>query len=315
MEKPVLAIIVPCYNEEEIIKETFEHLNQVIENLISSDKIKEQSFILFIDDGSSDGTWDIIKELKEKNNVIRAIRLSRNFGHQYALLAGLRYSGEYAHCTISIDADLQQDENAIYEFIDKYYEGYEIVYGVRENREADNFLKKTTALCFYNLMSLMGTDIIKNHADYRLITRKVTRILSEYNEANFFLRGILPTIGLKSTAVYHKVRKRAGGKSKYSFANMLAFALSGIVSFSIVPIRVISFTGFLIFIFSLVMSLYVLIIWLSGKPVVGWASTVLPIYFIGGIQLLSLGLIGEYIGRLYREVKRRPKYIIEEELK
>ena len=255
--------------------------------------------IIFVDDGSTDNTLPVIKKLLSKNQQIHYISLSRNFGHQNALLAGLMQAQKFADCTISIDADLQQDENAICRFIDKYHEGYDIVYGVRTGRDTDKWFKRTSALFFYALMNKMGVEIVKNHADYRLISQRALRALSDFGEVNLFLRGLFPILGFKQGVVSHEVRDRFAGKSKYSLKKMLSFALNGITSYSIMPVRVITVTGFAIFSVSLVMSVYVVVAYLSGKAVVGWASTVLPIYFIGGVQLLSLGLIGEYIGKIY----------------
>jgi glycosyltransferase involved in cell wall biosynthesis len=313
MVPPILAIIIPSFNEEKVLDITFKRLATIMENLIDSSKISTKSFILFVDDGSADQTWNIIKHLEFNNIHVKGLKLSRNFGHQNALISGLMSVKDIVDFAISIDADLQQDENAIPQFIEKYYEGFEIVYGIRKNRKTDNLLKKATAVFFYKLMQIMGVKIIKNHADYRLVSRRVMNALSDYQEVNLFLRGLIPTLGFKSTTIFHEVRDRFAGKSKYSFKKMLSFALNGITSFSIVPIRIISCIGFLIFAFSLVMSFYVIFEYLIGHSISGWASTVLPIYFIGGIQLLSLGLIGEYIGKMYIEVKRRPRFIIEDQ--
>jgi glycosyltransferase involved in cell wall biosynthesis len=246
--------------------------------------------------------------------MVRGLKLSRNFGHQNALLAGLLKAKGQADCVISIDADLQQDEGAIPEFIDKYNEGFDIVFGVREDRRSDGVAKKATALVFYRLMNLMGVRIIRNHADYRLVSNRVLETLAGYGEVNLFLRGIFPSLGFRSAQVVHDVRERFAGESKYSMRKMLSFALDGITSFSVMPMRVVALVGVLIFFFSLGMSGYVLLAKLLGGAVTGWASTVLPIYFIGGIQLISLGVIGEYVGKIYMEAKRRPRFIVEEEV-
>lgn len=314
MEKPVLALVIPAYNEEPVLRETARRLGDVLADLARSSRIDDRSFCLFVDDGSTDGTWEIIRELNRTHSTVKGLKLSRNFGHQSALLAGLTRVRDEADCIISIDADLQQDENAICRFIDKYHEGYDIVYGVRTGRDTDKWFKRTSALFFYALMNKMGVEIVKNHADYRLISQRALRALSDFGEVNLFLRGLFPILGFKQGVVSHEVRDRFAGKSKYSLKKMLSFALNGITSYSIMPVRVITVTGFAIFSVSLVMSVYVVVAYLSGKAVVGWASTVLPIYFIGGVQLLSLGLIGEYIGKIYLEVKKRPRFIIEDEV-
>lgn len=312
-KKGVLALVVPCYNEEEVLRKTAERLTGELVRLSNLQKIHTDSFIVFVDDGSKDKTWEIIKELKKQNPSIKGIKLSRNFGHQSALLAGLNKVIDICDVAVTIDADLQQDEKALESFIDKYNEGYELVFGVRKDRNTDSLFKKVSASTFYTLMRLMGVNIIKNHADYRLASQKVLKTLAEYEETNLFLRGIFPSLGFKSTIVHHEVHKRTEGKTKYSFPKMLLFALNGITSFSVVPIRFISVLGVSFFVISIFMSLYALYAYIFYNVVHGWTSIVIPIYFIGGIQLLSLGVIGEYIGKIYGEVKRRPRYIIEEE--
>ncbi len=312
MKRLVLAIVVPCYNEEEVLPETVKRLLAIMKKLINANKISNESFILFVDDGSKDMTWNIIENLAKQNSQIKGLKLSRNFGHQNALLAGMEYVFDKCDCLITIDADLQQDENAIEEFIQKYMDGSEIVLGVRNDRKSDSVFKKLTALIFYELMLKMGVNITKNHADYRLIGKRAIKALLEFKEVNLFLRGLVPLIGFKTDYVFFDVKERIAGSSKYTFRKMLAFALDGISSFSVVPLRLITFIGFLIFVGSLIMGVIVLYTALfTNKAVQGWASTVLPIYFISGIQLLSLGIIGEYIGKIYIETKRRPRYFIE----
>lgn len=311
----ILGIVIPCYNEEQVIQKTEEKLSYILNKLVLDYKISEKSFLLFVDDGSKDKTWMILKKLKIQSEHVRAIRLSTNCGHQNALLAGLMEAKNEADCVISIDADLQQDENAIYDFLEKYKEGYDIVYGVRNNRNTDGFLKKITALFFYKLMHIMGVNIIKNHADYRLTSSKVLEALSSFEEVNLFLRGLFPVLGFKSTIVYFDVRERFAGESKYSLKKMLYFALDGITSFSIVPMKLITTVGFVVFIFSILMSIYTIYSKIVYDTTPGWASILLPLYFLGGIQLLSLGVIGEYIGKIYKESKKRPRFIIEETLK
>lgn len=314
MKSSILGIIVPSYNEEAVLKKTADRLITILDDLIYSKKINEKSFILFVDDGSIDDTWKIIKKLAERTPHVRGLKLSRNYGHQNALLAGLLSVKDKIDFTISIDADLQQDENAIYKFIDRYKEGYDIVYGIRTDRRNDGAFKKLTALFFYNLMNFMGVKIIQNHADYRLVSKNVLNALADFGEVNLFLRGLLPSLGFRTAVVMHDVRERLAGKSKYSLKVMLSLALNGITSFSIMPVRVISLLGFVVFLISILMSIYVFYAYLSGRAIAGWPSTVIPIYFIGGVQLLCLGMLGEYIGKIYMETKRRPRFIIEEEI-
>lgn len=314
MNAPTLSIIVPSYNEECVLEVTIMRLIAILNDLIKSMKVSEKSFILFVDDGSEDKTWTIIKEQNRINNCVKGLKLSRNFGHQNALLAGLMKIKDRADCAISIDADLQQDENAIYKFIDKYLEGNDLVYGVRTDRSTDSIFKRATATFFYNLMGKMGVSILKNHADYRLVSKRVLNALSNYNEVNLFLRGLFPTLGFRSTTVMFDVKERYAGKSKYNLVKMISFAINGITSFSITPIRMIGMLGFVIFIFCIIMSVYAFISFFSGKTVPGWASIILPIYFFGSIQLISISIIGEYIGKIYLETKKRPRFIIEDEV-
>lgn len=277
--KPVLAIIIPCYNEEEVLNETIKRLCQVLKDLINKQKISKESYLLFVDDGSKDKTWEIIESHASQNHFIKGIKLSKNFGHQNALWAGMEYVVDKCDCLITIDADLQQDENVIEEFIDKYTNGVEVVLGIRNDRKTDGFFKKITALGFYNLMKVMGTNIEKNHADYRLLSNRANKTLMQFQEYNLFIRGLIQSIGFKKDYVYFDVRDRIAGESKYPFHKMLSFALDGITSFSIIPLRIITFLGFIVFLVSIIMSLYTLFITLfTDKAVPGWASTVLPIY-------------------------------------
>lgn len=315
MSKPKLAIVVPCYNEEEVLPRTAKRLLEVLDGLISPNKINDESFILFVDDGSKDRTWTIIEDLTKQNTKIKGLKLTRNFGHQNALLAGMEYVFNKCDCLITIDADLQHDEQAIGEFVQKYIDGAEIVLGIRKDRKVDSIFKKLTALIFYQLLLKMGVNIIKNHADYRLISNTALKALLEFKEVNLFLRGLIHLIGFKTDYVFFDVKERFAGQTKYPLRKMLALALDGITSFSVVPLRLITLIGFLIFMGSLIMSGYIFYTAIfTNKSVPGWASTVLPIYFIGGIQLLSLGIIGEYIGKIYMETKRRPRYIVEKEI-
>jgi len=310
-----LALVLPCYNEEEVLEETIAKLTEVLNNLISKNKISEKSYMVCVDDGSKDKTWNIINQLSTLNIFVKGVKLSKNQGHQNALLAGMNYVADKCDCLISLDADLQQDENSIVDFVNKYLDGSEVVLGIRNDRGTDGLFKKLSALAFYKLMQSMGVDIIKNHADYRLLSNKANKALLEFKEVNLFLRGLVSLIGFKTDYVYFDVKDRFAGESKYTLSKMLSFAIDGITSFSIVPLRIISFLGFIIFLLSFIMGLYILEISLfTNNAVPGWASTVLPIYFIGGIQLLSIGIVGEYIGKIYNETKRRPRYFIETEI-
>ncbi len=311
----ILAIVVPCYNEESVLTETATQINKVLEDLIQDKKISDESFVYFVDDGSVDRTWEIIKGLHEENNKrFKGLKLSRNVGHQNALMAGLEGVQEKADCAISLDADLQDDVSVIGEMIDKFDEGYEIVYGVRRSRQKDRPFKKYSALFFYKVMHLLKTNIVFDHADYRLISKRVLENLVSFKEVNLFIRAIIPLIGYKSTKVFYDRKGRYLGESKYPLKKMLSFAIEGITSFSVTPLRFITIIGLIIFIGSCLLSLWALWLKLTGKSIPGWTSTVLPLYFIGGVQLLSIGIVGEYLGKVYKEVKARPRYFKEEEL-
>lgn len=316
MKKTKLAIVVPCYNEEEVLKETSKRLLLVLKDLEIKGKINNESIILFVNDGSTDRTWVIIEKLAQKEERIKGISFSRNFGHQNALFAGLMHSKDLTDCILSIDADLQQDENAIEKFVDKYHEGFEIVNGIRSDRSTDSFFKRTSASFFYKLMKIMGVQITKNSADYRLLSSRVIEELARFEEVNLFLRGLFPLLGFKTAYVEHEVRGRFAGKSKYSLKKMILFAIEGITSFSVAPIRFVTLIGFVSMIFCILMILYASFTAIFTSTVVpGWASTVIPLYFLGSVQILSLGIIGEYVGRIYMESKRRPKYVIEKIIK
>ena len=308
----ILYIIVPCYNEEEVINQSSKVLSEKLLSLISNKKISGKSKILFIDDGSTDSTWDKLQKLYQENSYVSAIRLAANSGHQNAILAGLFKASGFCDVTITIEVDLQQDINAIDEFLEKYYSGCDIVYGVRNTRKTDGLFKKASALFFYKLMSLLGVKITKNHADYRLLSKKVILALMQFKEVNLFLRGIIPTIGFKTDVVYFDVQERKAGTSKYTMRKMTALALNGITSFSIKPIRIITLIGFLTFLMGIGFSIYYLVQYITGNSslIPGWVTTVLSIWLIGGLQLLSIGIIGEYIGKSYFETKERPKFII-----
>jgi polyisoprenyl-phosphate glycosyltransferase len=313
MEKgsPILSIVVPCFREERVLPETVKRLSKVLEGLNQEQLIAPQSYILFVDDGSEDETWAVMKRLNQANPHLRIMKLARNSGHQNALLAGLMAAKKDADCLVSIDADLQDDVNVIRDFILRFHEGYEVVYGVRKERKTDTFLKRTTALGFYSLMRKMGVNLVYNHADYRLISRQVAEHLEEYSEVNLFLRGIIPLIGFSSTTVYYDRQERFAGESKYPLKKMLAFAWDGITSFSVTPIRLISAFGIGLFLLSLGEGGYAIVSKLLGHTVSGWASLMVSIWFIGGLILMGLGTIGEYVGKVYMEVKQRPKYIVE----
>ncbi|ALS25945.1 glycosyl transferase [Paenibacillus sp. 32O-W] len=310
-EYPNLTIVVPCFNEEEVLRETTNRLLKVIEKLIQKGLVSKKSSILYVDDGSCDGTWEIICSLGSETERVKGIKLAKNVGHQNALLAGLHSSSRNSDCVISIDADLQDDVNAVEEFILKFHEGYEVVYGVRSSREKDSFFKRNTAQGFYRVMKMMGVNLVYNHADYRLLSHRALIHLLEFREVNLFLRGIVPLIGFKSTNVYYARNERFAGKSKYPLTKMIKFALEGITSFSISPIRLVTLVGIIIFLLSLVAGFYALFAKIIGIAVSGWTSLILSVWFLGGIQLVGLGVLGEYVGRIYMEVKRRPKYIIE----
>ena len=311
-EKRVLYLVVPCYNEEEVLDETAKQLNQKLEGLISSGKVSGDSRILFVNDGSKDQTWMIISRLHEEYRLVSGLNLSRNRGHQNAVLAGLMYAKEHADVAISLDADLQDDVNAIDEMVEKYYAGNDVVYGVRSSRKKDTFFKKTTAEGYYKILKWMGVDIVFNHADYRLMSKRVLDQLENYKEVHLFLRGMVPLTGYPSDTVYYERNERFAGESKYPLKKMLAFAFDGISSFSVKPIRFIVWLGFLVFFVSLVMLIYSIVRHAMGHTVLGWSSLIVSIWALGGLQLLSIGVIGEYIGKVYMETKARPKFAIQD---
>ena len=309
MKTPILYVVIPCYNEELCLDETTKRLSSKFESLIAANKISKDSKIVYVDDGSKDKTWEKIENFSK--NVI-GIKLAHNKGHQNALIAGLMYAKDHSDITISLDADLQDDINAIDEMIEKYQEGCQIVYGVRSERKKDSRFKRTTAQGFYKVMKHLGVEIVYNSADYRLMSKRALEELSKYNEANLFLRGIVPTLGFKTAIVKYARAERFAGESKYPLKKMLNFAWDGITSFSIKPIRLILSIGLLIFISSLAIILYSLVIKLIGLAVSGWTFIVCSIWLLGGLQMFSIGLIGEYVGKTYTETKNRPRYIIEQ---
>lgn len=316
MRKPTLAIIIPCFNEELLIESTVNSLFEVINSLIDKGKILPDSYLYLVDDGSKDKTWQIIEKLHKENGLVKGVRFVRNYGNQKALMAGLLGVREIGcDCVVSIDADLQQDQWAIESFVDKYSEGYDIVSGIRNGRETDGFFKKYTALFFYKLMNLLGAKIPVNHSDYRLVSKRALDILAQYPEKQLFLRGFFHEIGLKTAYVKFNVTPRLLGKSKFNFLSLLGLALNGITSFSIIPLRIVAVLGFLMALFSFGLGLEVLYekIFLNSTPK-GWATQVVMLAFFGGIQIFCLGIIGEYVGQVYREVKSRPRYIKDIEL-
>lgn len=313
MKSPVLSIVVPCYNEQEVFTFCLEELLYRIKNMIQKGKIDTKSHIVFIDDGSKDQTWDLIEKASVDFNGVKGVKLSRNKGHQTALMAGLSICIE-SDITISIDADLQDDTSAIEKMVDSYLSGNDIVYGVRNDRTSDSFFKKFTAESFYKLMSLMGVNQIENHADFRLLSKRALRALLQYKEQNLYIRGLIPLIGYPSDKVYYSRSERMAGESKYPLKKMLSLALEGITSFSVTPLRVVTAIGFMISIISSIGVLYTLTQYFIGNTVSGWASVILAVLFIGGVQMLCLGVIGEYIGKIYMESKKRPKFFLENEI-
>ena len=309
-----LYLVIPCYNEEEVLNETAQRTKAKIEALIERGKISKESKICFVDDGSADRTWDLISAYALEDSRFCGIKLSRNKGHQNALLAGLMSVKEYCDAAISLDADLQDDIDAIDAMIDKYNDGCEIVYGVRSSRKTDKMFKRTTARCFYKMMRAMGVELVYDHADYRLMSRRAIEALADFDEVNLFLRGLVPLIGFKSGSVEYERNKRFAGKSKYPFHKMCSFAFEGVTSMSVKPIRMISALGVLLFLASIGMLGYSLIRHFSGNTVEGWTSIVVSVWAVGGLQLLAIGVIGEYIGKIYLETKHRPKYIIDKTL-
>lgn len=310
-----LGIVVPCYNEEEVLEIASKALREVLTDLISKQKIAEDSFILFVNDGSKDRTWELIEEEHKKYPVsVLGLKLAGNVGHQFALTAGLITAKDMCDVTVSIDADLQDDVNVIEEMIDKFHAGNDIVYGVRKERKTDTFFKRVTAQGFYKLMSLMGVKTIYNHADFRLMSRRAVEQFSKYKETNLFLRGMMPLIGYQTDCVYYDRLERVAGESKYPLKKMLALAFNGISSFSVKPITMVTGLGVFILIASLCAAVYAVISYFMGHVVPGWTSLILSIWFLGGVQLLSIGLVGQYIGKIYMEVKQRPRYNIEKVL-
>ncbi|HZG56770.1 glycosyltransferase family 2 protein [Paenibacillus sp.] len=309
--QPTLAVVVPCFNEEAVLPETIRRIRAQLDRLIERQAISPDSFMLFVDDGSSDSTWPIIVAYGERDAAVRGVKLARNAGHQHALLAGLLHAKEAADCVISIDADLQDDVEAFEAFIERYKEGCEIVYGVRAARAEDTWFKRETANAFYALMKRMGTPVIPNHADYRLMSARAIGQLACYGESNLFLRGLIPQLGLRSSTVAYDRRSRFAGESKYPLRKMISFAWNGITSLSVAPIRLVLGTGLALFAASVAAGGYALYAHGRGAAVPGWTSMMLTAWLLGGIQLICLGVVGEYVGKVYKETKRRPRYFIE----
>ncbi len=306
-----LYLVIPCYDEETVLPETLRRTTELLHIMVENGKIAPESKILCVDDGSNDGTWTLIEEIAKKNSMVLGLKLAKNVGHQNALLAGLMEAKLHCDCCISMDADLQDDIHAIPEFVEKYYQGNDVVYGVRIQRKSDTLFKRATAKMFYRILSWLGADVLENHADYRLLSKKALNALAQYPEVNLFLRGMVRLIGFSSDVVYYERGKRMAGESKYPLRKMLSFAFDGVTSFSIKPIRLVLGMGILACIFALFAAGYTLFARFFGYSVSGWSSLMISIWFLGGVQLISIGVIGEYIGKIYKETKRRPRYIVE----
>lgn len=308
-----LYMVIPCYNEEKVLPETARQLREKFQSLLSRSLISPQSRIVFVNDGSSDKTWQIIEELHQNApEIFSGITLSHNCGHQNAVLAGLMTVREICDISITMDADLQDDINAVDEMLERYYQGYHVVYGVRSARKTDTFFKKFTAGAFYKFMKIMGADVVYNHADFRLMSRRVLTELADFKEVNLFLRGMIPLIGFKSCSVYYERHERFAGESKYPLRKMISFAVNGITSFSTKPLKLITTLGFLMSIISVIAFIWSFTVKITGLSVLGWSSTICSIWLIGGLQLFCLGIIGEYVGKIYAEVKGRPRFIVED---
>ena len=313
-EDNLLTVVIPCYNEEEVLPETIKELSQIMTKLISSNQINSQSKLLFVDDGSKDKTWSLIQKYSKDNELVTGIKFSRNYGHQNALLAGMTTAVQHSDMIITIDADLQDDVNAIYEMVAKYHESIDVVYGVRNSRETDTAFKRQTALAFYGLMSKLGVDMVPNSADYRLMSKRATEGLLSFKERNLFLRGMVPLVGYSSAKVYYARKERFAGESKDPLKKMIKFAFDGITSCSTVPIKLITNLGLLIVFVGICLFIYAIIRKVEGQVEAGWTSLMASMWLIGGIQLVCLSVIGEYIGKIFTEVKQRPRFTIEEDI-
>lgn len=312
-ENKMLTIVVPCYNEEEVLPETVKELGGVLENMIAEQKVDEKSKILFVDDGSKDKTWNLIQKYEHERDYITGIKFSRNFGHQNALVAGLTTAVNFSDMMITIDADLQDDINAIPKMVQKYHEGKDIVYGVRNNRDTDTVFKRKTAMAFYGLMKKLGVNMVPNSADYRLMSKRAVETLLQFKERNLFLRGMVPMVGFPSAKVYYARKERFAGESKYPLKKMIKFALDGITSFSTAPIKLIMGLGIGVVFIGFVLLIYTLVQHCLGHVVAGWSSMMISLWVLGGVQLICISMIGEYIGKIYSEVKARPRFTIEED--
>lgn len=308
----ILAIIVPCYNEESVLEETTGRISEILNSLICENLISMDSFILYVNDGSNDNTWPLICRFHTMNKFVRGINLAGNVGHQNALWAGLSVAKESADIMVSIDADLQDDVNAIREMVGKYLKGCDIVYGVRNDRKTDSWFKRNSALFFYKIMEIMGTETIYNHADFRLMTKRSVEYLLQFKERNLFIRGLVPLVGYKTDMVYYDRRERFAGESKYPLSKMLNFAIEGVTSFSVKPIRLILILGVIFIVFAMIVLIWILWSYLTNNVVRGWASLMLSVWFCSGCILTALGVVGEYIGKIYMESKNRPRYNIEQ---
>lgn len=310
MSNPILYIVVPCYNEEEVLRETNRRLAALLDSLVKDNMIGAGR-ILYVDDGSRDHTWQLVEEFAAAGSPVKGLKLAHNVGHQQALWAGLEYAAAHADAVVSIDADLQDNVDSIREMVDYFNKGIDIVYGVRHERRTDSFFKKTTAQLFYRLMSNLGGEIVYNHADFRLMSRRAVEALMSYPERNLFLRGMVCSMGYPSAVVYYDREKRFAGESKYPFSKMLSFAVDGITSFSVRPLRYIVLLGLLFILISIVAIIYGFLSYLEGDTIPGWTSLLVSIWFIGGMVTTAIGIIGEYVGKIYKEVKRRPRYFVE----
>jgi glycosyltransferase involved in cell wall biosynthesis len=314
MDAPILYIVVPCYNEEEALPHSSKRLGALLADLVEKGMIRPESRITLVDDGSKDATWRVITELHEKDPRFEGVKLAHNAGHMNALWAGMTMVAERCDCLVTIDADLQDDVNAIYGFLENYRAGADVVYGVRANRETDTAFKRVTAQGFYKMMRIMGVETVYNHADYRLLSRRAVQALLSFGEVNMFLRGMVPMLGFRTATVPYERGTRVAGESKYPLRKMIGLAVDGITSFSNKPIRYVTATGFLCALLGIAMAIYAVVTRLAGRSVQGWASLMMSVWLIGGMQLIAMGMIGEYIGKIYMEVKRRPKFILDEYL-
>lgn len=314
MQAPVLFTVLPCYNEEAVLHSSIRQMTDLYTSLISEGTIHGNSRLLFVNDGSKDATWSIIEEASTANPFVCGVKLAKNVGHQNAILAGMETAKEHADVIVTIDADLQDDITKIPEMLQKFSEGADIVYGIKKERKADSFFKRTTALMFYKLMKALGVHTVYNHADFRLMSKRAVEALSGYRERNLFLRGIIPQLGYKTDTVQEDLREREAGESKYTLSKMLNLAVDGITSFTIKPVRLIFTLGMVFVLLAIIMLIYVICVVVQGKTVAGWASLMLSMWFIGGCILIGLGIVGEYVGKIYLEVKDRPRYNIEKEI-